>query len=71
MKGKKVADVKGSYCGFIDFDGKRYWDARHYEAFELMWPEKNVLPSDWALREDLKLLIQEKLDEAQQEKERM
>jgi hypothetical protein len=29
LKGQtKVSDIRGNYMGFIDFDGKRYWDIR-------------------------------------------
>ena len=26
--GRKVSEVHGNYLGFMDFDGKRYWDMR-------------------------------------------
>lgn len=33
MKGKNIADIRGSYCGFVDINSKRYWDLRHFEAY--------------------------------------
>ncbi len=32
-RGQKKADVYGNYLGFIDFDGKRYWDIREQHVF--------------------------------------
>jgi len=26
--GKKIGDIRGNYMGFLDIDGKRYFDAR-------------------------------------------
>ena len=28
--GKAVSEVFGTYCGFIEFDKKRYWDIRDF-----------------------------------------
>jgi hypothetical protein len=30
-KGKVISQVFGNYCGYIDFDGVRYWDQREIE----------------------------------------
>ena len=30
-KGKKVSDIYGNYCGYIDFDGVRYFDIREVD----------------------------------------
>ena len=32
-RGQKKADVYGNYLGFIDFDGKRYWDIREQHVY--------------------------------------
>ena len=32
-RGQKKSDVYGNYLGFIDFDGKRYWDIREQHVF--------------------------------------
>ena len=35
LKGRKVSDINGNYMGFIDFDGKRYWDIRDQIIYEV------------------------------------
>lgn len=34
-KDKKVSKFYGTYCGFLDFDGVRYWDGRHMQGFKI------------------------------------
>lgn len=50
--GKTVSRIFGTYCGFIEIDGIRYWDARDYEPYEIMHCE-DKLESDWRNRPDL------------------
>jgi hypothetical protein len=33
-----VSKMNGSYMGFLEFDGKRYWDARHVLPFRMKVP---------------------------------
>ncbi len=38
-------------------DGKRYWDGRDLEAFDIVFePLEKRLPSDWGFRSDLQEL---------------
>lgn len=36
FKNKSVAKLYGSYMGFLEFDGVRYWDAREVLPFNLL-----------------------------------
>lgn len=67
---KPVASIYGTYLGFIEFNGKRYWDARDQEIFQLK-QSKNVLPSDACFRKDLQVMLTGNIDGAQEEKERL
>lgn len=64
-----VSKLSGTYLGYFEFDGIRYWDAREVGAFQMSYSES--LPSDSDLREDLKLLRDGKLTEAQAAKEKL
>lgn len=70
VNGKVVSTCIGSYLGFIEFDGKRYWDFRHILPMKM-----NVivssLQSDHLRRTDRKFLAQGNLKKAQDEKERL
>jgi hypothetical protein len=33
--GKPVSSCRGTYLGFVSFDGKRYWDGRKVKPFRL------------------------------------
>ncbi|CAG9320769.1 KES1_4 [Blepharisma stoltei] len=69
-EGKRiVSKLKGTYMGYMDFDGVRYWDARFIDPLPIT--QGVQLPSDSELREDLLLLRAGKVDEAQQAKERI
>jgi hypothetical protein len=63
-----VSQIDGTYCGYINFDKIRYWDGRFLKAFKLNLDEK-TLDSDFRKRNDLQLLKQGKLEEAQKAKE--
>ncbi|CAG9326920.1 KES1_7 [Blepharisma stoltei] len=65
--GNSISTIKGTYCGYIDFDGRRYWDARHIRPYEVKFSQ--ILPSDSEVREDIILLRQGNIDAAQQAKE--
>ena len=55
MKGKKVSSIYGNYCGYLDIDGKRWWDLRDvaavYHLFRGVASEES-LPSDATKRKD-------------------
>jgi hypothetical protein len=57
--GQLLCKINGNYCGYIDFDGVRYYDEREIPA---MWkeyvdvPENQRLPSDSCHRDDMQLL---------------
>jgi hypothetical protein len=65
-----VSKFYGSYLGFLNFDGVRYWDFRYIEAIRIKLEEKPLL-SDFRNRADLQLLKEGKIQEAQVEKERI
>ena len=71
--GQRVCEVKGNYCGYLDFGGVRYWDARgkdvvhHATAGE----DPDSLPSQATRRSDGRFLIARPIVEAQEEKERL
>ena len=66
-KKRIVSKLRGSYLGYLEFDGIRYWDARDVTPFPLI--VKKTLPSDSDHRPDLILLQRQELDEAQRAKE--
>jgi hypothetical protein len=70
LKGRAVSKISGSYLGFVEFDGRRYWDARDNEAFKLCKPE-TILPSDSRYRPDLNTLLAGNVEQAQLRKEEL
>jgi len=66
--GKVVCKLYGSYLGFLECDGRRYWDARDTEFFPFIKPE-TVLTSDSRHRTDLCALSAGNIEEAQARKE--
>jgi hypothetical protein len=68
VKDEPVSKVLGSYLGFIDIDGKRFFNHRYVEPFEC---KKVVSPleSDCHYRPDRALLSSGYYDEAQKHKE--
>lgn len=35
QKGKSVSKFYGTYCGFLTFDGVRYWDGRFMQGIKI------------------------------------
>eukprot|EP00831_Metopus_contortus_P013367 TRINITY_DN15418_c0_g1_i2.p1 TRINITY_DN15418_c0_g1~~TRINITY_DN15418_c0_g1_i2.p1 ORF type:complete len:245 (+),score=47.34 TRINITY_DN15418_c0_g1_i2:182-916(+) len=68
--GEVVSTIYGSYMGFLEFDGVRYWDAREIELFQ-MRRSKQMLPSDAIFRPDLQILATGNIDLAQTKKEEL
>ena len=53
QNGRVVSVLTGTYMGYIEFDGVRYWDIRKMQNFDLVEPAlKKVLDSDWRKRTD-------------------
>lgn len=65
--GTVICKITGTYCGYFDFDGKRYWDARHIRPYEITYVK--ILPSDSEAREDILWLREGDLNAAQRAKE--
>jgi len=70
VNNEPVSKIFGSYLGFIDVDGKRYFDYRYVQPFECK-KEASPLESDYLYRADRILLSSGYYDEAQKEKERL
>lgn len=78
-----VSTLYGTYMGYIDFDGQRYWDARETKSYEpvpvpleetstdAMMSMPVVLPSDTTLREDARALLAGDVEQAQRNKDMM
>ena len=73
QNGMKICEVYGSYMGYMDFNGQRYFDIRHnneiYYPLNLLHME--ALPSDSTRREDSNVLASGDLEQAQRKKEEM
>ena len=51
--GVVISNLTGTYMGYIEFDGVRYWDIRKMQNFDLIEPPlEKVLDSDWRKRTD-------------------
>jgi len=70
LQGQKVCDISGTYLGFMDFSGLRYFDGRQSASVtSAILPEEKLLGSDSLFRLDSKTLEKGNIDEAQKEKE--
>mmetsp|Transcript_17927 Transcript_17927/g.30494 ORF Transcript_17927/g.30494 Transcript_17927/m.30494 type:complete len:280 (-) Transcript_17927:73-912(-) len=72
VRGQTVSKIFGNYCGYIDFDGIRYFDIREVETVYHEYRDvkkDQSLPSDSTKRQDSLLLRQNLVDEAQKAKE--
>ena len=67
---KEVSNITGTYMGYMEFDGIRYWDARDFQSFPVI-ESKNCLPSDSRFRPDLRTLALGDVPNAQKRKEEM
>ena len=68
--GDKKVVISGSYLSNLDFDGERYWDIRENYPIELIELD-NGLPSSSIYRQDRISLEENKLKEAQENKEKL
>lgn len=66
---KIISKLRGSYLGFLEFDGVRYWDAREVNAYDIKVVKS--LPSDSDNRPDLIFLKNQQMEEAQLSKEKL
>jgi len=70
--GKKVCEITGNYCGFLNFDNVRYWDYREKDKIHFpIEATEGCLESDARRRSDSCYLLTKPVDEAQAEKERL
>lgn len=54
VNGKASEKVFGTYCGYIEFNGARYWDGRDTSALHIeLKKDIDLLPSDWSYRKDV------------------
>lgn len=60
---KPVAGTFGTYLGFINIEGKRFWDGRFVKPFRFV-AEQNPIESDSSKRKDLQSLAKGDLDKA-------
>jgi len=70
VENKPVSTIKGTYLGWIDVDGQRYFDYRQMVPFEAK-AAKSPIPSDCHYRNDMALLSIGQYDEAQKHKEHL
>jgi len=72
VRGKTVSNIFGNYMGFVEFDGKRFYDVRDLNAIlEPIISVENALPSDSGKRTDSLTLKAGKAEKAQQVKDQM
>lgn len=65
--GETLSTISGTYCGYLEIDGVRYWDARHVRPYEFSFDGN--LASDSEVRTDLVALRRGDVEIAQQAKE--
>jgi len=70
VNGEPVSKLTGTYLGYLEFDGKRYFDFRHVQPFQTKLAT-SPLQSDCLYRPDRALLVRGQYDAAQKEKEQL
>ncbi|CAD8174672.1 unnamed protein product [Paramecium octaurelia] len=70
MGQQELCKIFGTYMGYIEFDGVRYWDHRHMQPHQVTI-KPPFLPSDAQLRGDYTNLASLDIDRAQIEKENL
>jgi hypothetical protein len=70
VNGEPVSKLTGTYLGYLEFDGKRYFDFRHVQPFKTQLAT-SPLQSDCLYRPDRALLARGQYDPAQKEKEQL
>lgn len=72
--GQQISYVYGNYCGYMDFDGVRYFDLRDIEQVHHAYCSldySKCLPTDSTKRADLMLLESQAIEQAQKAKEEL
>ena len=66
MRGKReVCEITGTYVGYIDFAGERYWDYREKDLMNFPCiPGETCPPSDSRNRLDSQYLVTRTIEEA-------
>lgn len=64
-----ISKLSGTYLGWLEFDGRRYWDTRFDNPNPITYVPK--LPSDSCERSDMNSLIEGNVQQAQINKERL
>jgi len=67
---EELSSLFGSWLGFVDWDGKRYWDINKHKP-EIPTESPNPLPSDSRFRGDVIELTKGQMDAAQRAKEQI
>lgn len=68
--GKVVSTLSGTYMGYIEWDGERWWDIRSMQNFKIIEPPLDkVLSSDWRNRSDTRALVADDVVQAQVNKD--
>lgn len=70
VQGKPFSKVTGSFLGWLEIDGYRYFDHRYVPPFEFNI-EKSPLESDSYKRQDIQYLREGEVIKAQQEKDKL
>jgi hypothetical protein len=65
----EMGDLTGTYLGYLDFDGVRYWDARYVRPYKIKFTQ--VLESDSESRKDMIVLKAGNVELAQTSKEEL
>jgi len=70
VKGETVSKISGTYLGWLEIDGNRYFDTRFAAPYKLNI-ERSRLGSDFSYRQDLHYLEKGHVERAQKEKEEL
>jgi len=71
-RGDVLGNLSGTYLGYLDIDGERFWDMRqvpHLDFPRGLERFPNTLPSDSVMRGDLQNMFAEDWDKALREKQ--
>jgi hypothetical protein len=64
--GEPLGDIIGSWLGYLDIDDVRYWDVREAVLSPTPAPSAAPLPSDSRHRDDLRYLLEDNAQLAQE-----
>ncbi|OMJ84354.1 hypothetical protein SteCoe_14580 [Stentor coeruleus] len=69
LQGKELSKLEGTYLGYLEFSGVRYWDARYIKPYKITYPQ--LLLSDSECRKDMCVLKTGDIERAQAAKEEL